>query len=140
MRARHPRLLLAAMSGVRVQDGELLALGLTLPGFVERSQVIAALPSLGLLTLAARTPAPWEVVYREFDELPADAAASIAGEGFDLVAVSALTARIGETYAFCDQLRAQGVSVVLGGLHVSAMPGEAAAHADAIVVGEGEPV
>jgi len=32
---------------------KLLEIGLTLPGFVHRSQVIASLPSLGLLTLAA---------------------------------------------------------------------------------------
>lgn len=37
------------MSGVRVRDQELLRLGMTLPGFVERSRVIASLPSLGLL-------------------------------------------------------------------------------------------
>ena len=40
------------MSGIRVCDAELLRLGLTLPGFVERSKTIASLPSLGLLTLA----------------------------------------------------------------------------------------
>ena len=46
-----------AMSGIRAHDPELLKLGLTLPGFVERSKQIAALPSLGLLQLAAVTPA-----------------------------------------------------------------------------------
>lgn len=60
------KILFIAMSGVRVRDPELLALGLTLPGFVERSRVIASLPSLGLLTLAAHTPLSW----REYNELP----------------------------------------------------------------------
>ena len=46
------------MSGVRASNTELIELGLTLPGFVERSKVIASLPSLGLLTLAGMTPAP----------------------------------------------------------------------------------
>ena len=50
-----------AMSGVRVENPELRALGLTLPGFVERSEVIASLPSLSLLTLAALTPERHEV-------------------------------------------------------------------------------
>lgn len=50
------RILFLAMSGVRVQNPRLLALGLTLPGFVDRGKVIASLPSLGLLTLAAHTP------------------------------------------------------------------------------------
>lgn len=40
------------MSGVRCRNEERLALGLTLPGFVERSKVIASLPGLGLLTSA----------------------------------------------------------------------------------------
>ena len=46
-----------AMSGVRVRDEELMALGLTLPGFVERSKVVASLPSLGLLYDLSLTPA-----------------------------------------------------------------------------------
>ncbi len=33
-----------AMSGVRAHDKKLLELGLTLPGFVERSRIIASLP------------------------------------------------------------------------------------------------
>ena len=45
-----------AMSGVRAQNADLVAAGLTLPGFIERSKVIASLPSLSLLTLAGLTP------------------------------------------------------------------------------------
>ncbi len=41
-------------------------------------------------------------------------------------------------YAIADHLRARGVTVVLGGLHCTLVPEEAAAHADAVVVGEGE--
>jgi len=48
---------LIAMSGVRACDQELMDLGLTLPGFVERSKIVASLPSLSLLTLAGMTPA-----------------------------------------------------------------------------------
>ncbi|MDO8666011.1 MAG: hypothetical protein Q7J79_05325 [Gemmatimonadales bacterium] len=44
---------LVAMSGIRCHDAELMSLGLTLPGFVERSKTIASLPSLGLLASAA---------------------------------------------------------------------------------------
>ena len=46
-----------AMSGVRAAREELIRIGMTLPGFVERSEVIASLPSLALLTLAGLTPA-----------------------------------------------------------------------------------
>ncbi|MBN9417118.1 MAG: B12-binding domain-containing radical SAM protein [Candidatus Eremiobacteraeota bacterium] len=134
------KLLLAALSGVRVYNQALLELGLTLPGFVERSQVIASLPSLGLLTLAALTPPNWEVVYRDFDAVGESELLWIEQQGFDLVAISALTARILEAYRIADLIRGYGGTVVLGGLHVTALPWEAQAHADALVVGEGEPV
>ncbi|MFN3648452.1 MAG: radical SAM protein [Armatimonadota bacterium] len=137
---RERKLLLLAMSGVRVKNEALRALGLTLPGFVERSRVIASLPSLSLLVLAAHTPPHWQVEYREIDQLDDRAAETIAAGGYDLVAVTSLTARILETYALADRLRAAGIPVVLGGLHVSALPAEAAAHADAVVRGEGEAV
>ena len=59
------RIGLIAMSGVRVRTKELAELGVTLPQFVNRGVVIASLPSLGLLTVAALTPSDVEVVYRE---------------------------------------------------------------------------
>ena len=58
-----------AMSGIRVCDEELLHMGLTLPGFVERSKVIASLPSLGLLTLAGMTPSEHDLHYFEVADL-----------------------------------------------------------------------
>src|SRR5678809_1397159 len=126
-----------AMSGVRVHSKELLDLGLNLPGFVERSKVIASLPSLGLLTLAGMTPPDIEVEYIEIADL--DPAAPLRG-GFDAVAISSFTAMIKDAYTLADRYRAAGVVVILGGLHVALVPDEAALHADAIVVGEAEPV
>lgn len=128
---------LLAMSGVRAHDQKLLELGLTLPGFVERSKVIASLPSLGLLYLAACTPAGHEVHYFEAengDAAPADLFAC------DLVAISTFSAQIFEAYGIADRLRRAGVKVAMGGLHVSVLPREALAHADYVVVGEGENV
>jgi radical SAM superfamily enzyme YgiQ (UPF0313 family) len=121
---------LIAMSGVRVRSAELAAMGVTLPQFVTRGQVIASLPSLGLLTVAALTPKDVEVSYIEIDRLPPDHEL----EAFDLVGISSFTARIEAAYSLADRYRAMGVPVVLGGLHVSLMPEEAAAHADSIVV------
>ena len=128
---------LIAMSGVRVRNEELLALGLTLPGFVERSQVIASLPSLGLLTLAGLTPPDIEIRYLEVADL-----ASVEGipDEFDAVAISSFSAQIFEAYALADRYRALGTRVILGGLHASALPLEALRHADAVVIGEGEPL
>ena len=60
---------LVAMSGIRCYDAELMSLGLTLPGFVERSKTIASLPSLGLLTLAGMTPPEHEVRYLEVPDI-----------------------------------------------------------------------
>ena len=123
------------MSGVRAHDKKLLELGLTLPGFVDRSRIIASLPSLGLLYLAARTPAGHDVHYFE-----AESADSVPLEvlGCDLIAISTFTAQIFEAYAIADRLRQAGVKVAMGGLHVSVLPEEARLHADYVAVGEGE--
>jgi radical SAM superfamily enzyme YgiQ (UPF0313 family) len=129
------RIALIAMSGIRVQNAELLELGLTLPGFVERSKVIASLPSLGLLTLAGMTPKGFELDYievadlSEIEELP---------QGYDAVAISSFTAQIKEAYALSARFREAGVKTILGGLHVTMMPQEALGKADAILTGEGE--
>jgi radical SAM superfamily enzyme YgiQ (UPF0313 family) len=124
---------LIAMSGVRVATPDLARLGVTLPQFVNRGKVIASLPSLGLLTVAGLTPPDAEVAYREIGEFKANGGAA-ALERFDLVGISSYTAQIDEAYALADAYRAMGVPVVLGGLHVSLLPAEAAAHADSIVV------
>ncbi len=128
---------LIAMSGVRAHNKELTQLGLTLPGFVERNKTIASLPSLGLLTLAGMTPKDIDVEYIEVediekvDDLPSD---------YDVVAISSFSAQIKEAYKLADRFREVGTRVLLGGLHVTAMPNEALRHADSIVIGEGEPV
>ncbi len=127
---------LIAMSGVRVVDAELIRLGLTLPGFLERSEVIASLPSLSLLTLAALTPPGVEVSYHEVRDL----AEGLPTGDFDLVAISTMTAQAFEAYAVADAFRQAGVRVVLGGLHATCVPDECARHADAVCVGEGERV
>jgi radical SAM superfamily enzyme YgiQ (UPF0313 family) len=124
------RIGLIAMSGVRVRNEELARLGLTLPQFVSRGKVIASLPSLGLLTVAGLTPPEHEVAYREI----ADLRAHEGLEPFDLVGISSFTAQIDEAYTLADRYRAAGVPVVLGGLHVSLLPDEAATHADSVVL------
>ncbi len=128
---------LIAMSGVRAVDPDLLRLGLTLPGFVERGKTIASLPSLGLLTLAGMTPPQHHCEYLEVKDI---CNLEVLPVHFDLVAISSLSAQIGEAYELADRYRAIGIPVVMGGLHVTALPDEAARHADAAIVGEGESV
>lgn len=125
-----------AMSGIRVWDPELLELGLSMPGFVDRSEVIASLPSLGLLTLAGCTPSGHVLSYHEIKDLDPD----LSGIDADLVAISTFTAQIPEAYAVADRLRTCGMQVVMGGLHVTVLPEEALEHCDAVLVGEAEDI
>ncbi|MBM4071341.1 MAG: radical SAM protein [Planctomycetes bacterium] len=131
------RIGLLAMSGVRAHDPKLLELGLTLPGFVDRSKVVASLPSLGLLYLAAATPEGHDVRYYEAE---GDGKEPAEVYTCDLVAISTFSAQVFEAYAIADRLRAAGVKVAMGGLHVSVRPEEALTHADYVIVGEGENV
>ena len=129
------KIALLAMSGIRAHDPKLLKLGLTLPGFVERSKQVAQLPSLGLLYLAAVTPPGHDVRYYEAEADGKEPAEIYAA---DLVAISSFSAQIFEAYNIADRLRAAGVKVALGGLHASVLPDEAANHADYVLVGEAE--
>src|SRR5438067_7356138 len=125
---------LIAMSGIRACDAELLKLGLTLPGFVERSKTIASLPSLGLLTLAGMTPREHVVEYVEV----ADVRDAAARADFDLVVISSFSAQIKEGYELARRYSAAGVPVVMGGLHVTSCPNEPAQHGASAAIGEGE--
>jgi radical SAM superfamily enzyme YgiQ (UPF0313 family) len=124
-----------AMSGVRAHNPELTALGLTLPGFVDRNKIIASLPSLGLLTLAGLTPEDFDVEYHEIadlkklPELPAD---------FDLVAISTFTAQFYEACEVADYFRGKNIPVVMGGITVSSLREQAKEHCTSVVIGEGE--
>jgi radical SAM superfamily enzyme YgiQ (UPF0313 family) len=128
------KIALIAMSGVRACNEELNRLGMTLPGFVERRQVIASLPSLGLLTLAGMTPEHIELEYHEvadlthLDRLPS----------CDLAAISTYTAQVKDAYEVARRYREAGVKTAIGGLHVTARPEEALRHCDTVVAGEGE--
>jgi radical SAM superfamily enzyme YgiQ (UPF0313 family) len=124
-----------AMSGLRVYDPKLLQLGLTLPGILERGKVVATLPSLGLLYLAAVTPPGHELHYFEAE---GDGKEPQEVYDCDLVAISTFSAQAFEAYAVADRLRRVGVRVAMGGLHVTVRPEEARQHCDHIIVGEGE--
>jgi radical SAM superfamily enzyme YgiQ (UPF0313 family) len=128
------KIALIAMSGVRAFNDELTRLGMTLPGFVERKRVIASLPSLSLLTLAGLTPDRFDVSYHEIADLRELGSLPEC----DLAAISSYTAQVRDAYAVADRYRAAGTKTVMGGLHVTARPGEAVAHCDAVVIGEGE--
>ena len=58
----------------------------------------------------------------------------------DIVGITGMTAVINRAYELSDYYRKKGVTVILGGIHVSMLPDEALTHADAIVIGEVENV
>ncbi len=56
----------------------------------------------------------------------------------DLICISAITSTAIVSYELADYFRNQGIPVIMGGPHVSALPLEAIAHADYCICGEGE--
>ncbi len=126
---------LIAMSGVRAYSEELNQVGLSLPGVVERGQIVASMPSLSLLTLAALTPPEIEIEYHEIADWRQRPA--LPG-GFDLVAIATFSAQVFDAYAVADHYRGLGVPTVMGGLHVSVLSDEALQHCSSVVIGEAE--
>ena len=57
---------------------------------------------------------------------------------FDLVAISIITGTAIEGYRLADHFRAKGATVVIGGVHATLLPDEAAAHADSLMTGFAE--
>jgi radical SAM superfamily enzyme YgiQ (UPF0313 family) len=90
-------------------------------------------PPLGLATLAGYLDEADEVTIQDehvetldLDDQP------------DLVAIQVYITSAYRAYALADHYRRRGAHVALGGLHVTALPGEAARHADTIFIGPGE--
>ncbi len=90
-------------------------------------------PSLGLIIIAGLTPANDDVSIINDDSQEIN-----YNSGADLVGLSFLTPAAYRAYEIADKFRRNNVSVVMGGVHVSALPDEAGEHADAVVVGEAE--
>ena len=90
-------------------------------------------PPLGLATLAGYLPPDLDVTIEDehvepitLDDTP------------DLVVIQVYITSARRAYRLADHYRARGAYVVLGGLHVTSCPGDAAAHADSIFLGPGE--
>ncbi len=58
----------------------------------------------------------------------------------DCIFLTALSVSSIRAYEIADKFRQKGKKVVIGGVHASMLPEEAAAHADAVVIGECEPI
>ncbi len=88
---------------------------------------------IGLVTLAALTPPDIEIIIKNeaVDEIDLET-------DVDIVGITGYTSQITRGYHLADEFRKRGVTVVMGGIHVSLNPDEAEPHADAIVIGEAE--
>lgn len=90
---------------------------------------------LTLLQVAACAPPPWTV-----EILDETLQGATGEEECDLVGITCMTHQAPRTYALAGKYRERGIPVVLGGIHPTVLPEEASLHADAVVVGEAEPV
>ncbi len=90
-------------------------------------------PPLGLATLAAFLGADDEATIVDEHVQPLNIT-----DTPDLVVIQVYITNAYRAYRIADRYRAAGAFVALGGLHVTALPHEAAAHADAIFLGPGE--
>src|SRR5690606_32649828 len=100
------------------------------------SEDSAYLPRLGLGILAALTPASDEVIYTDDVVQPFDIERDVKDVDLCAISVDSKTAR--RSYEIARAYRQRGVKVVLGGIHPTAVPDEALAFADAVVVSEAE--
>lgn len=90
---------------------------------------------LTLTTLAALVPAELRARVVIFDEGVEDIPLDLEA---DLIGMTVITGTANRAYALSAHFRARGITVVLGGPHVTLLPEEAARHADAVVTGYAE--
>jgi len=90
-------------------------------------------PPLGLATLAAYLSPDDEAVIQDEHVQPLT-----RDDAPDLVVIQVYITNAYRAYGLADHYRRRGAFVCLGGLHVTALPDEAAPHADAIFLGPGD--
>jgi radical SAM superfamily enzyme YgiQ (UPF0313 family) len=90
---------------------------------------------LTLTTLAALVPPELNAEVTLFDEGIADINLDLEA---DLIGISAITGTAPRSYELADHFRRRGMPVVLGGVHPTLLPDEAARHADSVVAGYAE--
>lgn len=98
-----------------------------------RSIKYSLFPPLGLATLAAYLPDSATITLQDEHVEPVT-----LDDRPDLVVMQVYITSARRAYELADHYRQRGVYVVLGGLHVTALPDEAALHADTICLGPGE--
>jgi radical SAM superfamily enzyme YgiQ (UPF0313 family) len=97
-------------------------------------------PPLGLATLAACLEGDDEarIIDEHVDRFDGSSVCGNPSNPPCLIVIQVYITNARRAYALADAYRARGAFVVLGGLHVTSLPDEAARHADAIFIGPGE--
>lgn len=90
-------------------------------------------PPLGLATLAAHLDPSLDITLADEHVEPLT-----LDDDPDLVIIQVYITNAYRAYRLADHYRRKGAHVALGGLHVTALPDEAAPHADTIFLGPGE--
>src|SRR5687768_8549399 len=90
---------------------------------------------LTLTTLAALVPPELKAELHLIDEGISDVSLDL---DVDLIGMTVITGTAPRAYELADRFRRRGITVVLGGPHVTLIPDDAQPHADAIVVGYAE--
>jgi radical SAM superfamily enzyme YgiQ (UPF0313 family) len=105
------------------------------------------MPHLWMFLLQALTPPGHEVLLIDGNTRPMSDAELVqfaVDQRVGLVGIGAMTRMIAKAYRVADAIRATGIPVVMGGPHVTEVPGEAlghngeARHADALALGEAD--
>jgi radical SAM superfamily enzyme YgiQ (UPF0313 family) len=92
---------------------------------------------LGLLEIAGLTPSDWEVAVFDENVGPVDYGALAQP---DVVGITAFTSQAPRAYEIAGRFRANGVPVVMGGIHATMCLAEARRYVDCVVTGEAESV
>ena len=105
------------------------------------------MPHLWMFLLKSLTPPEHQVFLIDGNARPMNEKQLVQfarTEGIDLVGIGAMTRMISRAYGVADAFRAAGISVVMGGPHVTELPDEALGrdggprHADAVALGEAD--
>ena len=95
--------------------------------------MFSILPTLYARHIAAITPKHHsvEIINERYKKID-------FSQNYDIVHINFTTSNAPRAYQIADSFRANGIKVVLSGLHASAIPEEAKEHADSILLGYGE--
>ncbi|MDH7517016.1 MAG: radical SAM protein [Candidatus Thermoplasmatota archaeon] len=114
---------------------ENVSMGKTGYGFFDKKllTMFSVLPTLYARHFEAITPKKYnvEVVNERYNKIDFD-------NPYDIVHINYTTSNAFRAYEIADSFRQKGVTVVLSGMHASALPDEAKKHADSVLLGYGE--